>query len=246
LIAISGKGGTGKTTLAALLVRRLVSEGVRPVLGVDADPNACLGWLLGLEVCGTMAELREAARPTKESPGAMPKAVELEQGINEIVGEGEGFDVLTMGRPEGPGCYCFVNSLLREGLKRMARNYAATVIDNQAGMEHLSRLVTAEVDALLVVAEPTFHAAQAAERILALSRRLPMAVSRRIVVWNKVRQGGVPAEIKRMVPQVDGAAELPWDERMAEAYQRGDALDQAAAGSAELGRLIRLCGLADG
>jgi len=245
LIAVSGKGGTGKTSLVALLVRRLVASGVRPVLAVDADPNACLSELLGLEVPGTMAELREAARPPKDSPADMPKAMQLDQGVNQIVAEGEGFDVLTMGRPEGPGCYCFVNSLLRDVLKRMTRNYAATLIDNQAGMEHLSRLVTATVDTLLLLAEPTFHAAQAAQRILELSRKLPMAVGRRIVVWNKVRDGHVPADVRRIVDEssVEGTVLLPWDERMVEIYSHGAPFGQDTAEAPQLGRLIQMCGL---
>jgi CO dehydrogenase maturation factor len=245
LVAISGKGGTGKTTLAALMVEQLIACGVRPVLAVDADPNACLAELLGVQAPGTIAELKEATKPAQDKPGAMPKALLLEKGLNEILAEGQGFDLLTMGRPEGPGCYCYVNAMLKEGLKRLTRNYAATVIDNQAGMEHISRLVAANIDALLVVAEPTAPAARAARSILELSRALPMEVGRRILVWNKVRGGTVPEAAAAAVNEADftGVIHLPWDDRLAEVYTQGGKLSIGAAEVPELGKLLHMCGL---
>ena len=245
LIAISGKGGTGKSTLSALLVRQLVASAIRPVLAVDADPNACLSALLGVDLPGTIGGLREAARPVKDSPGSMPKAAEVELRLNEILAEGAGFDVITMGRPEGPGCYCYVNALLREALKRLSRNYAATVIDNQAGMEHLSRLVTAAVDVLLVVAEPTVPAARAARAIVELSQVLPMQVGSRILVWNKVRDGRVGPQALRCVEGLPLSATvmLPYDERLVQANAGGATLSPEMCGP-ELARLLQLCGLA--
>lgn len=244
LIAISGKGGTGKSTLAALLVRRLVAAGMKPVLAVDADPNACLAALLGLEATGTIGGLREAARPVKDAPGTMPKAAEVELRLNEILAEGEGVDALTMGRPEGPGCYCYVNALLREGLKRLSAGYAATVIDNQAGMEHLSRLVTAKVDALLVVAEPTVPAARAARSILELSQGLPMKIGKRVLVWNKVNGevGREAAEVVAGLP-LEGTVVLPWDERLAELYATGNVMTAEAGAGEQMDSLLQMCGV---
>jgi CO dehydrogenase maturation factor len=244
LIAISGKGGTGKSTLAALLVHRLVAAGIRPVLAVDADPNACLAPLLGLASSGTIGGLREAARPVKDAPGTMPKAAEVELRLNEILAEGEGVDALTMGRPEGPGCYCYVNALLREALKRLSAGYAAMVIDNQAGMEHLSRLVTARVDALLVVAEPTVPAARAARSILELSQGLPMQIGARVLIWNKVRSavGPAAAALVEGLP-LAGTIVLPWDDRLAEWHANGGALPAEAYDLPQIDSLLQMCGV---
>lgn len=243
LVAITGKGGTGKSTLAALLVQALAASGVRPVLAVDADPNACLGELLGVEVPGTLAELREEARKKGDRNPGVSLVSQIDLGLNEIVSEGEGFDLLTMGLPEGPGCYCYINALLRDWLKKAARNYAICVVDNQAGMEHVSRLVTAAVDTLVVVAEPTAPAAKAVRRIMELSRSLPMTVARRIVVWNKVRGEGVAAGLREIADEesADGAICLAWDERLAAAYTQGRKVTLEGEGSVEFEELVKIC-----
>lgn len=243
LIAISGKGGTGKSTLTALLVQQLVAMGTRPVLGVDADPNCCLAELLGVALPGTIAELRESTRRQESGRGDMPKVMQLELGLNELMAEGLGFDVMTMGRPEGPGCYCYVNGLLGDLLKRTGRGYAAMVIDNQAGMEHLSRLVTAKVDTLLLVSEPSVPAARAVVRILELSRSLPMDVGRRIVVWNRVTAEGVPPEARRVIDtgSADEFVEIPWEARLATAYATGKGIRLESDAMPAVARLAELC-----
>ncbi|HID11122.1 MAG TPA: carbon monoxide dehydrogenase, partial [Candidatus Latescibacteria bacterium] len=140
IVAVSGKGGTGKTTIAALLVRKLMRmDG--PVLAVDADPNSNLGEQLGMEVGETIGDIREEVLEEELPPG-MTKDRYLELRIQETLTEGEGVDLLTMGRPEGPGCYCYVNHLLRGFLDRLSKNYRHIVVDNEAGMEHLSRRTT--------------------------------------------------------------------------------------------------------
>ncbi|MBN1109834.1 MAG: AAA family ATPase, partial [Methanomassiliicoccales archaeon] len=138
LIAVAGKGGVGKSTVSALLIRSLVRTGT--VLAVDADPNSNLGLMLGVEVLGTVGQVREGMLSSKgEIPRDMSKQEYLQLKLRQILAEGEDFDLLTMGRPEGPGCYCYVNDLLRLFVDRLMCSYDHVVIDNEAGMEHLSR-----------------------------------------------------------------------------------------------------------
>jgi CO dehydrogenase maturation factor len=201
-IAISGKGGSGKTTVSALVVRYLVQEVRKSVLAVDADPNACLGLALGVQPQTTVAEIREATLQHKlegSGPGASRERA-FEYALHRAVTEAAGFDLLAMGLPEGPKCYCAVNNLLRKYLDAAAQDYRFIVTDNEAGMEHLSRRTTDAVDCLLVVAEPTPVGVLTARRILGLAERLPIGVRSRGVLWNKVAAGGgAPA----------GATDLP-------------------------------------
>lgn len=226
LVAVTGKGGTGKSTLTALLVQQLVASGVRPVLAVDADPNSCLGDLLGIEVPGTMAELRDRTRRSADETPGLSKPMQVDLGLNEIMSEGTGFDLLTMGQPEGSGCYCYINNLLKGWLEKTGRQYAIRVVDNQAGMEHLSRLVTATIDVMLIVAEPTLPAARAVARIMKLSRNLPMKVGRRVVVWNRVHENKVPQALRDAADEntADASVMVAWSDRLAAAYVNGEIL----------------------
>ena len=155
-IAIAGKGGIGKTTLSALLVRALREAGIRPILAVDADPNSNLAEALGVEPGRPLAEIREqGSSPEGSPPSGIGRVRAVEDEIQRAITEADGFDLITMGRPEGPRCYCAVNNLLRKSLDDLSRNYAAVVVDNEAGMEHLSRRTTNDVDLLVVVMNPT-------------------------------------------------------------------------------------------
>jgi CO dehydrogenase maturation factor len=200
-IAISGKGGSGKTTIAAMIVRHILDRGRRGVLAVDADPNSCLGLALGAQPDTTVADLREEALEGKlqPSPGASRERA-FEYAIHRAVAESRGFDLLAMGRPEGPKCYCAVNHLLRKYLDQASRDYRYVVVDNEAGMEHLSRRTTDDVDLLIIVSEPTPVGVTTARRILGLSQHLPIRVEARGVLWNKVAEG---------VPLPAGAEALP-------------------------------------
>lgn len=186
-IAISGKGGSGKTTLAAMIIRLLCRQSRGPVLAVDADPNSCLGLLLGVEPVGTVAEIREGVVQKSPSNPGMDRVRSFEYGLQQAITEAEGFDLLTMGRPEGPGCYCAANNLLRTFLNKLSSVYQIVVVDNEAGMEHLSRRTTNNVDLLCIIAEPGPIAAITAERIFTLAKKLPISVKEIGLIWNRAR-----------------------------------------------------------
>ena len=186
-IAISGKGGSGKTTVAAMIIRLLCGQSSRALLAVDADPNACLGLMMGVEPVGTIAELRESAREKSPTNAGADRLRSFEYGIQQTITEAAGFDLLTMGRPEGPSCYCAVNNILRQFLDRLSSQYGFVIIDNEAGMEHLSRRTTNNVDLLCIVAEQTPLGELTARRILALAKQLPISVKRIGVIWNETR-----------------------------------------------------------
>jgi len=152
IIAIAGKGGVGKTTISAMLVRHLLKID-RPILAVDADPNSNLSAALGMGYEETIADIREEVK--KQTPESFSKSEFFGLRLEEALSEGNGFDLLVMGRPEGPGCYCAVNNILRDYLARMSKKYKFVVIDNEAGMEHLSRRTASDIDLLLLVSDPT-------------------------------------------------------------------------------------------
>lgn len=183
-IAISGKGGSGKTTLAAMIVRLLCSRMDKAVLAVDADPNSSLGLTMGVQPTGTIADIREDARSKKPASGGMDKVRTFEYGIQQAITEAKGFDLLTMGRPEGPDCYCAVNNLLRKFMDNISSAYDFVVVDNEAGMEHLSRRTTNNIDLLCIVAEPTSLGALTAQRISELAGELPIVVKKTGLIWN--------------------------------------------------------------
>ncbi|MCX7015105.1 MAG: carbon monoxide dehydrogenase [Candidatus Sumerlaeota bacterium] len=213
LIAISGKGGTGKSTVAACLVRLLLENGKRPVLAVDADPNHTLAPLLGLQPGPTIGDIRDEVLESKARTTGVPKERLLEMKLEECVQEASGFDLITMGRPEGPSCYCYVNNLLRGALKGLRSNYRATIVDNAAGMEHLSRMNTDAISCLALVSEPTLTSARAVARILELAASLPVRIERRALIWNKVLPDGVPAKVSQACNEkdFDRVAFLPFD-----------------------------------
>jgi len=223
-IAVSGKGGTGKTTIAALVVRYIADVLRRPVLAVDADPNANLGLFLGVDVPSTVADIREDILESraKVAPG-MSKERHIEYMIHSSILEADGFDILTMGRPEGPKCYCYVNHILRKYLDTATGDYPFVIIDNEAGMEHLSRRTTDNVDALLLVAESTVIGVKTAGRINELRKRLPILIKSVWVVLNKVPAAGVSGEVRSELGanQLASVVEIPYDNELAEVATRG-------------------------
>lgn len=185
-IALAGKGGTGKTTLAGMLIKYLVKKGKTPVLAVDADCNANLNEVLGLKVNDTVGNAREDMKKGIV-PGGMTKDIFISMKLEEAVAESDGFDLIVMGQPEGPGCYCAANSLLTEFLDRLTDNYPYIVMDNEAGMEHISRLTTKNVDILLIVSDASRRGLQAAVRIEELAKCLKIGVGKSCLVLNQTK-----------------------------------------------------------
>jgi CO dehydrogenase maturation factor len=196
IFAFAGKGGVGKTTLAGLLVRYLVEEiGGGPVLAVDADPNSNLNEVLGMATYLTVGDARETMRTSV--PTGMTKEQWMELKVHESLAEGSGFDLLVMGRPEGQGCYCAANTLVKKHIDILKENYPYVVVDNEAGMEHMSRLVTQDVDRLFVISDGTTRGILTAGRILDLIGELNLNIGHSCVVVNRV-QAGRTEEVTRL------------------------------------------------
>jgi len=185
-IALAGKGGSGKTTMAGLLIKYLVKESKTPILAVDADCNANLNEVLGLEVKDTIGNAREEMKKGVV-PGGMTKDIFMEMKLEEAMVEAPGYDLIVMGQPEGAGCYCAANTLLAGFMERLTGNYPFVVMDNEAGMEHISRLTTKDVDILLIVTDTSRRGLQAAVRIDELARSLNIGVGKSYVVINQVK-----------------------------------------------------------
>jgi CO dehydrogenase maturation factor len=220
-IALAGKGGVGKTTIAGLLIKYLVAKGKTPILAVDADSNANLNEVLGLEVRDTLGQAREDMKKGKVPPG-MTKDIFMSMRMEEAVAEEEGFDLVVMGTPEGAGCYCAANTLLAGFLEKLVNNYAYVVMDNEAGMEHISRLTTKNVDLLLIVADTSRRGLQAGLRINKLASELNIGVAKSYLIVNQAKTD-LPDEVKTIISD-DGlelAGIIPLDDAVYEYDLKG-------------------------
>jgi len=214
VIALAGKGGVGKTTLAALMVKYIVENRSGSVLAIDADPSTNLNIALGMDLELTVGDIREdLLGQVKQSmildgaamgtlPGGMTKRDYLDYQIRSSLAEGDRCDLIAMGRPEGAGCYCAVNHNLREVIEVISKNYSYIIIDNEAGMEHLSRRTTRDVDHLIVVSEPTYRSTIVAERIAKLRFDLDINIHKTWFVFNRV-QGEIPAQLLEILKNMD-------------------------------------------
>ncbi len=182
-IAVAGKGGTGKTTVAGLIIRYLVDRGKGRVLAIDADANMNLNEVLGVEVHQTIGQIREGL---SEVPAGMTKDAYINYKTQECLVEADGFDLIVMGRPEGPGCYCYANTLCKKYMDEMADNYDYVVLDNEAGMEHLSRRTTHNMDLMFAVTDSSVRGIQAAGRIRDLVEELKLDIGRIALIVNRV------------------------------------------------------------
>ncbi len=184
-IAVAGKGGSGKTSVTSLIIRYLKNSRLEPILAIDADPNANLGESLGLDIKQTIGSIIASFNDEKINiPPGMTKEAYLEYKLNEVVVENKGFDLITMGRGEGPECYCYPNLILRKFVDSLADNYAYVVMDNEAGMEHLSRRTTQNVDVLLIISDHSVKGIRTVARIRDLVAELKLVVNRQSVIIN--------------------------------------------------------------
>jgi CO dehydrogenase maturation factor len=201
-IAVAGKGGTGKTTISSLVIRYLIKNKRTPVLAVDADPNANLGESLGLKVDKTIgAVLAEFQKEKITIPPGMTKEAYLDVKLNEVIVESKDLDLVSMGRGEGRDCYCYPNTVLRNFIDRLAGSYPGMVMDNEAGMEHLSRATTQNVDELLLVSDHSIKGIRTVARIRDLVAELGLIVKRESVIINMVSgeiDPGVRAEAEKL------------------------------------------------
>jgi len=215
-IAVAGKGGSGKTSVASLVIRYLKKNGLGPILAVDADSNANLGESLGLAIRQTIGSIIASFNDEKINiPPGMTKEAYLEYKLNETIVESKGLDLITMGRGEGPECYCYPNLILRKFTESLADNYAYVVMDNEAGMEHLSRRTTQNIDVLLVISDHSVKGVRTVARIRELVSELKLVVKRQSVIINFVPTKLAPfvsEELARL--GIEPTALIPEDEQI--------------------------------
>ena len=219
VIALAGKGGTGKTTIAGLTVRYIIERKKKPVLAVDADSNNCLNEVLGVDVHATIGSLREESLQTIRSGSDRPGGMSMDQlfdyQVQQSIIESKGFDLMVMGRPEGPGCYCAANNIIRKYTDKLSETYPYVVIDNEAGMEHLSRRTTHKVDVLLIISDPSMRGIHTAKRINGIVDELNLEVATRVLIINRI-SGSEGEELKRAAEAsgLDVAGLVPQDEAL--------------------------------
>uniref|UniRef100_A0A7C3V4X8 Carbon monoxide dehydrogenase n=1 Tax=Desulfobacca acetoxidans TaxID=60893 RepID=A0A7C3V4X8_9BACT len=219
---MAGKGGTGKTTVAALVLRYLVERGKTPVLAVDADANANLNEVLGLQLEHTVGEAREEMKKEGGGMVGMTKDQLIEMRINQCLVEADGFDLISMGQPEGPGCYCAANHLVAHYMEVLGKNYPYILMDNEAGMEHMSRLTTKNVDLLVLVSDPSWRSIQAARRLKDLASQLKIVVGRAVLLINRAVNGLSERAQKEIAAQgLELAGIIPQDPLVADYDSQG-------------------------
>jgi len=213
-IALAGKGGVGKTTTAGMVIKYLAQSQPGAILAIDADPSSNLNMVLGLDLEWTVGDIREdLLSQVKDSimaggaamgsvAGGMSKRDYLDYEVRTSLSEGERFDLIAMGRSEGPGCYCAVNHNLREVVDAISKNYRYVVIDNEAGMEHLSRRTARDVNHLLILSDPTQRGLVAAERIAGFRHDMDVHIENTYLILNRL-SGEIPAPLQARIDKMD-------------------------------------------
>jgi len=216
-IAVAGKGGTGKTSVTSLVIRYLIKNNLGTILAVDADPNSNLAESLGLEVRQTVGRILNQFQGEKLNiPAGMTKEAYLEYQLNVALTESKGLDLVTMGRGEGPECYCYPNVVIRKLIDDWSKNYAFVVMDNEAGLEHLSRRTTQNVDELLMVSDHSVKGVRAVARVRELVTELKLGAERESVIINQVPGGKIDPLLVQEMDRlgIKATAVIPVDEEM--------------------------------
>ena len=257
-IALAGKGGVGKTTVAGMITRYLIESQPGAVLAIDADPSSNLNMVLGLDLDWTVGDIREniltevqkSLTATGAAMGALPGGITkreyLDYEIRSALAEGDRFDLIAMGRSEGPGCYCAVNHNLREVVDAISKNYRYVVIDNEAGLEHLSRRTTRDVEYLLVVSDPSQRGLVAAQRIGGFRHELNINIENCYLVLNRLPGGVIPPALQTFIDeQLDFPllGVIPSDELVTEYEFGGRPLVEMPTDSAVYQAVARMMGL---
>lgn len=239
VIAMAGKGGTGKTTTAALLVRVLKEKKAGSILAIDADPNSNLAEALGLQLQKTIGQiLDEVAAHPENIPQGTPKERFIDFQVQMSIQEADGFDVLTMGKPEGPGCYCYVNNVLRGIMGKLVNDYDYVIVDNEAGLEHLSRRTTRQADCLIAVSDTTPVGLKAVKRINELTKQLEIKVNKRYLILNRNSKDAGDSLMPDLGMEFLGS--IPEDEQVLKISRNGSSLIKLDDDSLSLNALRKL------
>lgn len=238
-IAITGKGGTGKTTIAAAIIACLMKSGRTPVLAVDADPNACLDLMLGVEVKKTVGQIREESRKAAHQTSGLAKRKLVEMKIAESLVEAQNFDLIAMGRPEGPGCYCYANNLFSDVIRALSGSYPFIVIDNEAGLENLSRRLVQKADLMIMVGDPSQRGMKTIKRLHELAGEMGIAYEKLAVFINLARSEAPPDLGKNLAGEIgaDYCVVLPLDNQLALLGESGGNIRQLPENNPFLARI---------
>lgn len=228
-LAVAGKGGVGKTSITALMIKAIIESGKRPVLAIDADSNSNLHEVLGIMQPRSVGCVREDVRKMGDNiPGGMTKDRFMEYQVQASLEEGRDIDFLSMGRPEGPGCYCLANNILREIISKLTSNYAFVVIDNEAGMEHLSRRTEEEVDHLFVISDPAPRSLRTIARIAELISELGGRIHHKHLVLSRVQgeKSDLPETVLKEIERLpyEPEAMIPYDDELVSLDLQGEPL----------------------
>lgn len=242
-ILIAGKGGTGKTTFSGMMLRALAKKKKgSSILAVDADPSTNLSALFGVKPQDTVVNIAEGVvQKLDQMPAGMTKDRYIEYQVQNSLIELDGFDLMTMGRPEGPGCYCYANTVLRGLVEKMLSGYNYAVIDNEAGMEHLSRRTTRKAEVFFIITEPTGVSFCSAVDIFNLAKEMGIAFKKSALLINK--SGGNAGEFIKSAKAagIDIAREIPYDEELFRLSNQGRPISELSDGSLAMKAVEKLC-----